>query len=448
MSSHYHRVKVFFLCWVVISFPVETIASASGDKGIYSVKYIPLSKIYLTFSHDFPWQKAWKEKVFSGCQLMLKPVVPGVTGAAHPVMRCLEKVMFLRPKTFADNWEKQQKEQGYVTLNFPEFGLTAIQAHITAITPSVMDVNGINSAHNHKSFITSIFIRHVLDVRQYTFKNIKGTHDKINVTPEHLFYVKNKHAFMPVSQISMHDRLITDTGDKVRLACHKKRQDRCSQSYASGQIKPVYNLEVYNKNTYFVGKLNLLVHNYKLVRALQKKIDDLIKTDKAGDAYLHLTTDEELQRTILAFNDINFLHTDVKAALAASRVTSIPLSVEKIQPILELHVERYMGESGPEAELAWRRRYKSCMADLFSVFGIFSQKTLTWETLHTIFNSPEDKYAVLCANERWFIIEKKGIDQYLFSSFAKDGSMSMHNASYEDMVHIMTHMTITKTVVK
>ena len=442
MSSHYHRVKVLFLWWLILIFPVKTIAADSGNREIDHGKYTPWSKIYLTFHHDFPWQKAWKEKVFSGCQLTLKPVA---SGAAHPMMRCREQVMLLRPKIVADNWERQQREQGYVTLNFPEFGLVVIQAHITSITPFAMDVNGLNPARIHNSFITSIFIRHVLDVRQYTFKNIKGTHDKINVTPEHLFYVKNKQAFMPVSQISMHDRLITDTGDKVRLVYHKNRQNRCRQSYMPEQIKQVYNLEVYNKHTYFVGKLNLLVHNYKLVRALQKKIGNLIKTDKIGDAYLYLTTDEDLKRATLAFNGISLIHSDVKTALALSRLTSIPLPVEKIQPILDLHLALNLGNL--DRATRWER-YKRGMEDLFFPFGDFSERIIDWETLHTIFKSPQDKYAVLCADRHWFILEKKSNDKYLFSVFFENGSMSMRDASSGYMTLITRHMTVNKAILK
>ena len=432
MSSHYHRVKVLFLWWLVLIFPVKTIAADSGNREINHGKYTPWSKIYLMFYHDFPWQKAWKEKVFNGCQLVLKPVA---SGAAHPMMRCREQVMLLRPKIVADNWERQQKEQGYVTLDFPEFGLVAIQAHITAITPSVMDVNWLNPAHSHKNFITSIFIRHVLDVRQYTFKNIKGTHDKINVTPEHLFYVKNKQAFMPISQVSMHDRLITDTGDKVRLVCHKNRQDRCSQSYMSGQIKQVYNLEVYNKHTYFVGKPHLLVHNIcELAKKLQPGIGDLIEIDKNGDAYLYLKTDADLKRATLEINGISFLHDDVKAALAASRLTSIPLPVKKIQSILDAHQMFYVNlqELTPEFKLERNEKYKKSIEDLFSLFGNFSEAAIEWEELHTIFNSPEDKYAIFIdygiVDNRWFIMEKKPSGKYLFSGFREDGGITMHSA--------------------
>ena len=446
MYSHYYRVKVLFLWWLLLIFSVETTAIDSVNKERGHGKSTPWSKVYLSFYHDFPRQKAWKEKVFSGCQLTLKPVVSGVTGAAHSMMRCLEQVMLLRPKIVTDNWEKQQKEQGYVTLNFPEFGLTAIQAHITAITPSVMDINGLNPSHSHKNFITSIFIRHVLDVRQYTFKNIKGTYDKINVTPEHLFYVKNKHAFMPVSQISMHDRLITDNGAEVRLACHKNRQNCCSQSYMSGQIKPVYNLEVYNKHTYFVGDLHLLVHNIcELAKKLQPEIGDLIKVDKDDKAYLHIKTDEDLKRATLAFNGIRFIQSDVKTALALSRLTSIPLPVEKIQPILDLHLANNLGSIDRDTI---SKMYKRGVEDLFFPFGDFSERMIDWETLHTIFKSPQDKYAILCADRRWFILEKKSNDEYLFSAFFENGSMSMHNASSSAMTLITRHMTVTKTALE
>ena len=449
MYSHYHRVKVLFLWCLFLIFSVEIIAADSGKRTRDHGESTPWSKIYLMFYHDFPWKKAWKEKVFSGCQLTLKPVVSGVTGAAHSMMRCLEQVMLLRPKIVTDNWEKQQKEQGYVTLNFPEFGLTAIQAHIAAITPSVMDINGLNPSHSHKNFITSIFIRHVLDVRQYTFKNIKGTHDKINVTPEHLFYVKNKQAFMPVSQISMHDRLITDTGDKVRLVYHKNRQNRCRQSYMPEQIKQVYNLEVYNKHTYFVGGLHLLVHNIcELAKKLQLKIGDLIKVDKDDKAYLHIKTDEDLKRATVALNDISIslIRSDVKTALSASKLTSIPLPVETIQPILDAYRASAQNKTTflPAAQfLEKKTNQKKLIADLFSVFGSFSEKPVRREELlRTVFSAPQDKYAVILSDEGWRIIEKKSTDEYLYSAFFEDGSMLMYNAHLGDINYSTRYMTL------
>ena len=446
MYSHYHRVKVLFLWCLFLIFSVETIAADSGNRTRDHGKSTPWSKIYLMFYHDFPWKKAWKEKVFSGCQLTLKPVVSGVADAMQPIMRCREQVMLLRPKIVADNWEQQQKEQGYVTLNFPEFGLADIQAHITSITSSVMNVNGLNQSHSYKNFITSIFIRHVLDVRQYTFKNIKGTHDKINVTPEHLFYVKNKHAFMPVSQISMHDRLITDTGDEVRLVCHKNRQDRCSQSYMPEQIKQVYNLEVYNKHTYFVGGLHLLVHNIcKLARALQPKIGDLIKVDKDDKAYLHLNTDEDLQRAMVALNGISLIHSDLKTALLASKLTSIPLPIETMQPILDVHRALYQSKKGSGLAYKFEKAAKEerSIADLFFVFGSFSEKPVRREELlRTVFSAPQDKYAVILSDEGWRIVEKKSTGEYLYSAFFEDGSMFMHNAHPSDIAYSTRYMTL------
>ena len=191
------------------------------------------------------------------------------------ILRCREYAKLMRPENTVRTWLEQQKRRGYFVFKIKEFNIKNIHGHI-------ISVNSIKRfipyKHNsHKNLVTGLFIRYNNRVRTYKFKSTKTNKvSKINATPNHTFYVINKRAFIPVSKITSKDILINDKGEKIKLLCLKDQFKNCGIKYGREQLMPVYNLEIYNSHSYFVGKNRILVHNGcldKIVEKLKKILD-------------------------------------------------------------------------------------------------------------------------------------------------------------------------------
>ena len=181
-----------------------------------------------------------------------------------PVLRCKEQIHLLRPDSVVQNWKKNQTKNGFIKMSLPEFGLTYVKAKITKITAIAAGKLQLYAMqHKNTDQVTGKFIRHSTNVRKYRFKEEKtGRIITINATDNHLFYVKNKHAFVPVKDISLIDQLITKTGGQIRLLCSDNRRHNCGHKTAQfAQPTPVYNLEIRLQHTYFVTDTAILVHN-------------------------------------------------------------------------------------------------------------------------------------------------------------------------------------------
>ena len=203
--------------WSITIFYLLTMNKIYG-MNIQSVPHVTWYRIDLIFYRNFPYSDKWGGKTFPGCEVV-SAVSDAVTGEKNK-MRCREHITLLRPASFIMTLGKEQKRTGHISLNFKGFNLINVQAHIVAIKPFMIDSSRLNLLNRNKSFITSIFVLHSLHVRQYSFKNVNnGDVSKVNVTPEHLFYAVNRKAFVPVSDITFYDRLITEAGDEVRLLC-------------------------------------------------------------------------------------------------------------------------------------------------------------------------------------------------------------------------------------
>lgn len=156
-----------------------------------------------------------------------------------------------------------------VTLSMPEFGIVNVMATVKAIKPTQIDTRGIDWSKQNSAPVIGKFMRYVTDVRTYTFRDSLGHISHINATPNHPFYVKNKHGFVSIGNVSDDDTLVGGIGSgenhidsAVHLVCAKGKHSHCGVAYGGfGLPTSVYNLEVYRRHVYRVGDSKLLVHN-------------------------------------------------------------------------------------------------------------------------------------------------------------------------------------------
>ncbi len=208
------------------------------------------------YYHDFSCKATCIDKIIPGCR-------KANNNRGKVVLRCMEHMNLLRPKTMVRQWQQEQKKQGRVSVTIKEFGVNNVHGYITAIKPTTVNTTHLDINRSHQSPTISFFGRHVLKVRTYQFKDFnteKISH--VSATPEHRFYVENYNAFVPIQDLSPKDNLISATGHQVHLLCKGNRNSHCGVSYGvKGVPIEVYNLEIYQKHRYFVGKAQILVHN-------------------------------------------------------------------------------------------------------------------------------------------------------------------------------------------
>ncbi len=213
-------------------------------------------EVDFVYYHDFTCKATCIDKVILGCR-------QANSDRGKVVLRCTEHMNLLRPKTMVRQWQQEQKKQGRVSLTIKEFGVNNVYGYITAIKPTTVNTSHLDINRCHQTPVISLFVRHVLKVRTYQFKDFnteKISH--VSATPEHRFYVENYNAFVPIQDLSPKDNLISATGHQVHLLCKGNRNSHCGVSYGvKGFPVEVYNLEIYQKHRYFVGKGQILVHN-------------------------------------------------------------------------------------------------------------------------------------------------------------------------------------------
>ena len=202
---------------------------------------------------------------------------------APDALRCRENIKLLMPASAINTWkQKQKKQQGYINVNDSEktesHKNTTTDAHIISIKPVAVNAQK-PLAYKGRNIVTGLFMQHTVNVRRYTFKDITtGKTGTINATANHPFYVKNRSAFIPIEKVTNSDNLITETGQSVKLICPENRKNHCGLPYGDGQPRPVYNLQIAHRHTYFVGK------NYKiLVHNCTKKKPSMDTLRKVGD---------------------------------------------------------------------------------------------------------------------------------------------------------------------
>ncbi len=213
-------------------------------------------EVDFVYYHDFPCKATCIDKVISSCR-------KANSDRGKVVLRCTEHMNLLRPKTMVRQWLQEQKKQGRVSVTIREFGVNNVHGYITAIKPTTVNTSHLDINRCHQTPVISLFVRHVLKVRTYKFKDFNTEKvSSISATPEHRFYVKNYNAFIPIQDLSPKDNLISATGHQIHLLCKGNRNSHCGVSYGiKGVPVEVYNLEIYQRHRYFVGKGQILVHN-------------------------------------------------------------------------------------------------------------------------------------------------------------------------------------------
>ncbi len=213
-------------------------------------------EVDFVYYHDFPCKATCIDKIIPGCR-------KANNDRGKVVLRCTEHMNLLRPKTMVRQWQQEQKKQGRVSVTIKEFGVNNVHGYITAIKPTTVNTTHLDINRSHQSPAISLFGRHVLKVRTYQFKDFNTKKiSYVSATPEHRVYVKNYNAFVPIQDLSPKENLISATGHLIHLLCKGNRNSHCGVSYGvKGVPVEVYNLEIYKRHRYFVGKGQILVHN-------------------------------------------------------------------------------------------------------------------------------------------------------------------------------------------
>ncbi len=149
-----------------------------------------------------------------------------------------------------------------VKLSIPEFGVVDVNATVIAIGTTSVDTSDIDLSQSTARVVIGKFKRYAKNVRAYTFRNKNGNIEKINATPNHRFFVRNRGEFIAIKKVSANDSLINQLGEEVKLVCSGNIKSNCGKQYNTDRrAVAVYNLEVYQKHFYYVGFQKILVHN-------------------------------------------------------------------------------------------------------------------------------------------------------------------------------------------
>ena len=220
-----------------------------------------LEEVLLSYNHEVPYYQYLGEINLSECTFSFNSL-PVFGSTISSTLSCKEYALLLRHKKIVDRWKKIQSRQGYINLTLHKFGVNHARAKIAYIREKKSNVY---NASLKNSMVTGVFKRHVISVKEYIFENIETHHlTAINSTPDHRFYVINRHQFIPIKDISENDVLITSNNNRVKLTHSIATMKSTDKFYHAGAPVPVYNLEVYKKHTYFVGDSQVLVHNIKV----------------------------------------------------------------------------------------------------------------------------------------------------------------------------------------
>ena len=233
------------------------------------------SEVDLVYYKDFTYTEYKHYQPVSGCSLIHRQI-KGRPSTVSGLLRCVEQIHLLLPAVKAETLRDEQQVKGYLDPGADDNLMAGhvfpgIHAYIALIKPVNLHADLLHGAKN-KQLVSALFIRHALNVKTYQFKNmITGSISTIKATDNHPFYLENKKAFVPIGCISSSDRLITATGQAVKLVCPENRKKHCGTPYKNNKPVVVFNMEVNKKHTYFVGdNSHILVHN------CEEKVKDAI----------------------------------------------------------------------------------------------------------------------------------------------------------------------------
>ncbi len=244
--------------------------------------------------------------------------------------RYQNSIDLLRPITWLHQ-HGMDKVGNTITLSLLKFGINRVKAYVVAIKLTKVDTRGVNWSKRGFRPVIGTFKRYALDVRTYTFRDSKGHIDHIHATPNHPFYVQNKHGFVAIEDVKDTDVLVgiengaglsgnkhNGTGsyydegngngnrdvnaeghgrlnnnenghdrldDVVHLVCAKGIHNHCGKPYSDGKHPiAVYNLEVYRKHVFRVESEGVVVHNFcKWRQQLGTKNLDELSNSQVGD---------------------------------------------------------------------------------------------------------------------------------------------------------------------
>ena len=247
-----------------------------------------LKKINLVFQKIFPYIADYDKEDIAGC-------VKDYTTSGKVRLKCREHISLLRKSMEAKRWLLVKKTTGYINLTIREMGIINVKAYIASIKPvSISTACYMQLSYNSdkmqkissSSCITGTFKRHVDNVGSYTFKDLStGKKEILHVTPNHLFYAKNRKGFIAVNQLGPADEMITLSGHRVRLVCPWNKKNNCSAPLEKFNISTVYNMEVHQQHEYFAGGNKIYVHNVYICKYCRKEITGLKQRTEHPDTH-------------------------------------------------------------------------------------------------------------------------------------------------------------------
>ena len=228
-----------------------------------------LKKIDIVYYIYFPWYKKYNINKIKNCRVLLHDSGfdgsyfhdVDFHGSEHAVLQCREDISLLRPLHTIKAWQREQSKTGFLTLTMNEFGVKNIHGYIKAIKSAPSNLFSAHGGNVKAGVVTGRFVRHVADVRKYQFKNkATGQITWLWSTPNHPFYVKNRGGFISVEAISSEDEMLQKDGQIMKMICSTPHGTSCGMHNGESMVS-VYNLEIAQKHTYFVGQDFILVHN-------------------------------------------------------------------------------------------------------------------------------------------------------------------------------------------
>lgn len=122
----------------------------------------------------------------------------------------------------------------------------------------------LQSFGGNAQFVTGLYVHETNNVRTYQFMNPQGQRSILHATPNHPFYVRQLHTFIPISEVSPKMALVGKAGEVTHLICSIGKRHYCGTPYHGHKATWVYNIEVYQDHIYRVGTLSIKVHNCNL----------------------------------------------------------------------------------------------------------------------------------------------------------------------------------------
>ena len=307
----------------------NTTQNVTSKKDAGSASLSTSKELHVIYYDYFPWHDSYRYTGHKGCIRLEKN-----TGrAGTTVLKCMEHLKLLVATQTAREWLSMQQRRGYFSLT-----INSLNVHKARARVLTAQFSGFNPDSMQRGVVTGISSRHVTDVRKYFIKNRHTqTVAAITVTPEHLFYVVNKHAFIPIKDISADDVFITRDGYHADLVCDAGGGNHCGIPWHNGEVVRVYNLEVNQGHQYFAGRDGLLVHNVcNLARSLQADLPgDLIVTRGRlwkKRAYLNIVGLPQVPQVEAALKKIKPTYTgeELNCFLLAAAFTGKPLKIKRL----------------------------------------------------------------------------------------------------------------------